>query len=119
MDTWRFRVAEVDRCDDRGGDPKVLSHLGALVPGDRPSQSWRQLTEALTERVAVALGQAQQPDETGLALDERADRGLLVFADDQVTLPASRFAAVLGLIALTETPQVCSSKILTCEAGST
>ena len=39
------------------------------------------------ERVAVALGQMQQPDEPGLALDERADRGLLVLADDQVALP--------------------------------
>lgn len=29
------------------------------------------------------------PHETGLALDERADRGLLVLADDQITFPVA------------------------------
>jgi hypothetical protein len=48
------------------------------------------------ERVAVALGQVQQPDEAGLALDERADRGALVLSDDQVAFPVPGLAAVLG-----------------------
>lgn len=48
------------------------------------------------ERVAVSLWEMQQPQETGLALDERADGGLLALTDDQITFPVSRFAAVFG-----------------------
>ena len=48
------------------------------------------------ERVAVALGQVQQTDQSGLALDECADRGLLLLADDQVALPMSGLGSVLG-----------------------
>jgi alpha-methylacyl-CoA racemase len=39
----RVRVAEVDRDCQVGGDVGVPSHLGALVPGDRPKQRWRQI----------------------------------------------------------------------------
>lgn len=48
------------------------------------------------ERVPVALGQMQKPHESGLTLEECADRGLLVPTNDQITFPVSRFAAVLG-----------------------
>ena len=66
---------------------------------DRRS-AWWQLAEPGLERVvegvAVALGQVQQTGRAGLALDERADRGLLVLADDQIALPVPGLAAVLG-----------------------
>ncbi len=48
------------------------------------------------ERVAVALWQVQQADGAGLTLDQRADRGLLVLADDEVSFPVPSLATVLG-----------------------
>jgi hypothetical protein len=36
----------------------------------------------------------QQPYEPGLPFDERSDRRTLVFADDEVALPAPGLAAV-------------------------
>ena len=37
-----------------------------------------------------------EPDQAGLALDEGADRRVLVLADDEVTFPVTRLAAVGG-----------------------
>jgi hypothetical protein len=53
--------------------------------------------ERLMQRVAVALGKAQQPHRQGLTLDEGADGRLLVPADDQISFPMSCLAAVLRL----------------------
>jgi hypothetical protein len=78
----------------------MACHLGALVPGDGSTQCRGQITETSTERVvecvAVALGQMQQPDEAGLALNEGADGGLLILADDQIVFSVARLGAVAG-----------------------
>ncbi len=78
----------------------VACRLHRLVPGDRSSQRWRQIAESrpkrFVQRVAVALRQMQQENEAGLALDEGADCGLLVRADDQVAFPMSSLVAIFG-----------------------
>jgi hypothetical protein len=58
--------SEVDRRALRPGDCEVASHLGALVPGDRAQQPWREVGQQRIERivqgVAVAAGRVQEPD---------------------------------------------------------
>jgi hypothetical protein len=39
----------------------------------------------------------QQTDQPGLAFDQRADRRMLVFADDQIALPVTSLRAIVGL----------------------
>ena len=49
------------------------------------------------DRVAGAAGQVQQHAEAGAALDQRADRGAVVLAQDQVALPVTGHRWVGGL----------------------
>ena len=44
-----------------------------------------------------AIRQMQEQDESGAAVHHRADRGPVVCADDQVTLPMAWNLSVLGL----------------------
>lgn len=46
--------------------------------------------------VAVTLRQVQQADGPGPPFDEGADRGLVVFADDEVSFPLPGLGALLG-----------------------
>jgi hypothetical protein len=64
----------------------MTGHFGALIPGDRPQQHRRQIAhprgQRRMERIAAMEGKMQQPNHPPLALDERADRGLVVGAGD-------------------------------------
>src|SRR5262245_46945342 len=96
----RARVAKVDRYAEVCGDVGVPGHFDALVPGDRSDQVRGQGTHGRGDRdaqgVGVTGGKVHQSDQTGLALDEGADRRALVLADDEVTFPVPRLAAVGG-----------------------
>src|SRR5689334_24907117 len=78
----------------------MTCHLGALVPGDRSQQGRWEIAEPVPQRLvqalAVAAGEVQEPDQSGRALDERADRRALVSADDQVALPVPCLAAIFN-----------------------
>lgn len=69
-------------------DLEVTGHLGALIPGETPSRSGGQLVERSddggVDRDRVLHGQVQQLGVAGLSLDQSADPGGVVRADDQV-----------------------------------
>lgn len=66
------------------------------------------------QRLRVALGNVQQPDDPSGALDQCADHRALVFADDVVALPVSG----LGAVTRVEGPLVDGQHGL-CEPGPT
>ena len=95
----------------------MLCHLGALVPGERPSQFFGQSDDGPRDRIAHRLGavsrkrwsvlyaravtmtfearQVQQHREARRALDQRADRRAAE-TQDEVALPVPRYRPVIG-----------------------
>lgn len=94
-------VAEVDLRSCVGRDVEVLGHLSALVPGQRAPQRRRELTEGADEGGVhldgVRCGQMQKLDVAGLPFHERPDRGAVVGADDEVSLPMAGDGTVIRL----------------------
>src|SRR5262249_9527720 len=106
------RVTEVDRQPSIDAELRVLSHLGPLVPGERPTELFGQRSDHPGDLVADSLGavtserwavlhpwlltaavhwrKVQQHREPGGALHEGTNRGL-VQPDDQVTFPVARY----------------------------
>ena len=82
----------------------VVGHLVALVPGQGLAQqsagswliAWRSSLPA-TASAPWPRGQVQQHHEAGGALDQGADRGPVLGADDQVALPVAGHRPVLDL----------------------
>jgi len=67
----------------------VVGHLGALVPGERASQTARELAEEVDEPVSERLCprstvDVHQQREAAGAFNQRPDRGAVERADDQV-----------------------------------
>jgi hypothetical protein len=96
------RVAEVDVdiCVDT--DAGVSRHLLALIPGQRAAQRFGQGLDGCDHRLGHRFGiapgwQMQQWHEASGALDQGADLGALVFAEDQIALPVPGHRAVGGL----------------------
>ncbi len=95
------RVAEVDVQPGRHGDVAVPGELGAAVPGQRAAQLLGQGADGRDHGVAdcgsaVPAGQMHQQYESGAALDQGADRGAAVRAQDQVALPVPGHGSVVG-----------------------
>ena len=110
------RVTEVDREPGVDAELRVLSHLGALVPGERPTELVGERPDHPGDLVADGLGavpserwpvlhpgllavafqswKVEQHREPGGALHEGADRGL-VEADDEVAFPVARDRPVI------------------------
>jgi hypothetical protein len=98
----RVRIAEIDI--DAGVDLEahVLSHLVALVPGQATAQRRRKRLDGFGHRLAhmfgaASLAQREQHHEPRAALDEGADRALVVLAHQQIALPVTRDGAVCRL----------------------
>ena len=92
-------VTEVDLDTGLLGEPDVLGHLVALVPGQGPGQRRREGGDLRRQRVGdqirlVAAGQRDQHHEPGRAFHQRGDRGH-AFAEDQVALPVPRHSPVV------------------------
>ena len=92
----------------------MLCHLGALVPGERPSQFFGQSDDGPRDRIAHRLGavsrkrwsvlyaravtmtfEARQHREARRALDQRADHRAAE-TQDEVALPVPRYRPVIG-----------------------
>jgi hypothetical protein len=57
-----------------------------------PAAGFRRLVQG----AGIVVGQVQEPDHPGLPLDERADRGALLPADDEVSLPVPGWVRSAG-----------------------
>jgi hypothetical protein len=72
-----------------------------VVPGQRSAQRLGQRLRLASEGgrdvLGVAVGQRHQQGETAGALDQRADRGGVALADEQVDPPVAGHAALVGL----------------------
>lgn len=87
-----WRVAEVDRDVGGDGEAAVGGYLGALVPGQRAFQVRWQCLHGRLQGVAdflrtAAIRQVDEQHVAGAALNQSADGGGAVLADDQVSLP--------------------------------
>ena len=112
-----MRVAEVDwqSCCDSQLD--VLSHLGTLIPCQRPTQLLRQCddraSDGVSDRIRAVAGesrtvlypglpearhawQMQEHRESGAAFDEGTNRGA-VQPENQIAFPVTRHGAVVRL----------------------
>src|SRR3982075_3288482 len=95
-------VAEVDVNARIDGERAVLSHFGALVPGDGSDQVGGQRLDLDGHRGADRLGavvdgEVQQHDIAGGPLHQGADGGVVVLGDDQVAFPVAGHGAVFDL----------------------
>ena len=72
--SWALRVAEVDRDVGRQGEPLVLGHLLAAVPGQRSTELVRQAPRLLDQRsdhrAAVAVRHLRQHDVARVPLGQ-------------------------------------------------
>ena len=97
-----MRVGEPDRPIQPLGEPLMAGHLAAPVVGQALAQDRRQAphrpVEAFQGRLGGAIAHLAQHDIAGLALDERADRGAVVGALDQVAFPVVGHQALLDLL---------------------
>jgi hypothetical protein len=94
-------IAEVDLDPRLDREAPVLSHLRALIPGERAAKLGRQGDDALLERLAdldgaPPLGQRDELAVAGLALDQGRDR-VRARPDQQVPFPVAGDRAVLDL----------------------
>ena len=117
------RVAEVDLHAGVDGEPDVLSHLLATVPGERPAEllGERETRSASASRTCSGVrprGQGDEQDVAGLTLDEGADRRAVGLADDEVALPVAGDRPVLDLgWPLAEQDHVRQFAARSCSAG--
>ncbi len=79
----------------------MAAHLTALAPGQGLFEVTGQASDGLDQGVAdtvggTAVGQVDQHEVAGAALDKAADGGAVVLADDQVALPVTRDSPVGG-----------------------
>src|SRR5215208_3426112 len=94
-------VAEVDLDARLDREAPVLSHLRALIPGERAAKLGRQSDDALLERLAdldgaPPLGQRDELAVAGLALDQGRDR-TRPSAHQEVALPVAGDRSVFDL----------------------
>jgi very-short-patch-repair endonuclease len=96
------RVAEVDLHAGVDRELAVLGELAALVPGDGPHEGGRKSLDLGGHRGAnelggVTVGKMQQHHEPSRSLDESADCGAVVLADEQVAFPVAGHGPVFDL----------------------
>ena len=95
------RVGEVDRHTGAQGQRVVVTHLLALIVGQRLAQGGRDALQGLAEagqRVGSAgAAHLGQHHEAAAALDQRADRRTIAGALDQIALPVARDQPVFDL----------------------
>jgi hypothetical protein len=80
-----------------------FAHLDALVPGQRAAQRLRQRCDLGGDGRddvfgLIAVGEVHEHRVTGGAFHQRADRGLVVLAQQQVAFPVAGDGAVIGLL---------------------
>src|SRR5262245_51138328 len=114
---WALRIAEIDRKPCVDAQPRVLSHLCALVPRQRAAQMFGQRRDRGGDRVTDCFSsvpgergtildpklfavsfharQMQQHREARRALYQGPDRGA-VQTEDEIALPVPGNRAVLG-----------------------
>src|SRR5271163_24066 len=95
-------IAEVDIDAGVDADAAMGGQLVALIPGQRFPQIARKGLDGgdhgLGDHVGLAAGgQVQQLYEPGGALDQGADLGGLILADNQIALPMAGYGAVNSL----------------------
>ena len=95
----RVGVAEVDGDTGLDAEAGVFGHLDALVPGDRAAQRVGQCRDRGGHLVSdvfsgLVVAEVQQDHEAGGTLDQCADRGTVVAADDQVAFPVAGHGSV-------------------------
>lgn len=93
-------MGDEDAVAEQRGEAVVAGRLGALVPGQRHACGDGEVPQGLGEtRVelvrAVAVGQRDEPDETGAAVHERGDGGAVPPPGDQVAFPVAGALPVL------------------------
>jgi hypothetical protein len=84
------------------GEPDVVGHLLALVPGQRATKLGRQLGDLARQRRAHVLGgaavrQVQQDDIAARPLHQRPDRRASALADQEIALPMPGNSAIRSL----------------------
>lgn len=70
----------------------MLTHLAALIPGERTTQLCGQFGDALDQGVSYGFAtviprEVHQDGVSGAAFDESRDRGYLILPDDEISLP--------------------------------
>src|SRR5437667_9289604 len=99
---WAVGVAEVDHHVRVRAEPYVVSHLFALVPGQRPARLGRKLGNLSRQRGTEVLGgvavrQVEKDDIAARALHQPPDCRTTSLPDDQIAFPVPRNSAIVDL----------------------
>jgi hypothetical protein len=82
------------------GDVVVAGDLGALVPGQGPSQRWRDALKGPAERVVGSVrcfvGDSSEPEMPAGPIKERDQRRPVVGANDQISFEVADLDTVVG-----------------------